>query len=72
MLKLTVSATLFTSPFLQCFEQFGWHTTGEGHVAITWDRDVSEEKSVSSDEESSSESDLPNVEMVDTDSDGAL
>ena len=80
LLKLVISATLVTSPFLQCFEQFGWHKTDEGNVRITWDRDVSEEESTSSDEESAGESgseselsDVPNVEeMVDTDSDGAL
>ena len=54
--KLAISATLFTSPFLQCFEQFGWHKTAEGNVRLTWDRDVSEEESASSDEISAGES----------------
>ena len=80
VLKLAISATLFISPFLQCFEQFGWHKTDGGDVQITWDRHVSEEEeSTSSGEESAgdsgseSETQVPNAnEMVDTDSDGAL
>ena len=36
MLKLAISATLVTSPFLHCFEQFGWHTV-DGSVQTTWD-----------------------------------
>ena len=56
MLKLVISATLVTSPFLQCFEQFGWHTM-DGHVQITWDNneDTMEETESSSEEESDGE-----------------
>ena len=74
VLKLVISVTLFTSPFLPSFEQFGWHKTEDGYICITWDRDVSEEESASSDEESTgdsgSESEFPNSQdMVNTDSD---
>lgn len=74
VLKLAISATLITTPFLQCFEQFGRHKTDEGDVQITWDRDISEDESANSDEESAgesgskSESQVPNAEdqeMVD-------
>ena len=83
VLKLVISTTLFTSPFLQCFEQFGWHKIDDGNVRITWDRDVSEEEEASdssSEEDSAREldsdselSDIPNEEAImDSDSDGAL
>lgn len=51
VIKLALSSSLITSPFLQCFEQFGWHKTGDGTI---WDRDVtvSADSSSSSGEES--------------------
>ena len=88
MLKLAVSATLVTSPFLHCFEQFGWHTV-DGSVQTTSDNSMEEEIYTSSEEESDEEgrsdvedsasqsSEIPHVEEVEVDlqhkdSDGAL
>ena len=79
MLKLAISATLVTSPFLHCFEQFGWHTV-DGSVQTTWDNneECMEEETYSSSEEESDEegrsdiedsasqsSEIPHVEEVD-------
>ena len=56
--------TKFLEAFIQhqhqCFEQFGWHKTGED-IQITWDRDVSEDESASSDEELAGESGCESV-----------
>ena len=51
ILKLSLSIPLTQSPFLLCYEQFGWHTT-DGEVSITWDDGDSPE---SDDEEEESE-----------------
>ena len=39
VLKLTLSAPWASSPFLACFEQFGWHREEDDGVTITWDED---------------------------------
>lgn len=44
-----MSVPLLQSPFLPCFEQFGWHTK-DGDVCITWD----DEDSLESDSEAES------------------
>ena len=56
MLRLTISVTLPTSPFLHCFEQFGWHTV-DGTVQTIWDNneECMEEETYSSREEESDE-----------------
>ena len=36
IVKLILSSSLRQSPFLLCYEQFGWHTK-DGNVEITWD-----------------------------------
>ena len=61
VLKLTLSAPWAVSPFLPCFEQFGWHNQ-ENSVQITWDADqihTSEEQDLepASDDSDSSLSD---------------
>ena len=80
VLKLAVTVTILSSPFLHCFEQFGWHTS-DGTVEITWDnKDVAEADSCeeNSDEELDSEAEPPVTEveeqeqMEESDSDGAL
>ena len=81
VLKLAVSVTILSSPFLHCFEQFGWHTSNES-VQITWDNNNVEETMYSSSEEDSDgqegQSEVPVIsreeqdQMADTDSDGAL
>ncbi len=52
VLKLALSAPWTHSPFLPCFEQFGWHVDNDT-IFITWDSDLHE-----SDEESDSDSEL--------------
>ena len=49
VIKLSLSVPLLQSPFLPCFEQFGWHTR-DGDVCITWD----DEDSLESDSEAES------------------
>ena len=80
---MAVSVTILSSPFLHCFEQFGWHTS-DGAVEITWDNNnAAEPESYSSseensDEEQDSEAEPPVTEvegqeqMADSDCDGAL
>ena len=36
IVKLTLSSPLLQSPFLFCFEQFGWHNK-DGNTQITWE-----------------------------------
>ena len=36
VLKLSLSVPFTQSPFLLCYEQFGWHKT-DGELSITWD-----------------------------------
>lgn len=55
IIKLSLSVPLFRSPFLPCFEQFGWNTT-DGQVCITWnDGDSPESEGEESEEESDHE-----------------
>ena len=57
IIKLSLSVPYFQSPFLPCFEQFGWERQ-EGDVCITWDDGVSvESDSEESDEEEGEDSD---------------
>ena len=59
-LRLNFLKLLFNTNINACFEQFGWRKTGED-IQITWDRDVREDESASSDEELAGESGCESV-----------
>ena len=69
MLKLAISATRPTSPFLNCFEQFGWHTV-DGSVQTRWDNneECMEEETYSSREEEPDEEGRSDTEDSDSES----
>ena len=51
VLKLTMSAPWMVSPFLPCYQQFGWHMDREDGVTITWDAALDSEAEEDSDSE---------------------